>query len=193
MVRHARTLMTTLLGAHQVAASAPGFLEPYDVVTAVEGLAGLEINDYRAAPAASPPVRRADEAWEPPPATDLVRGTPHTAGDGVVAVLGLNRLDAVEQAARHGRTTVVLVTGAPQELAPLARLTLAQLTGPLRRAFPAHAWPDVHVLCDETGEIARAAGVPAVSDETEVAVRVSGGRIVARAEGFAACQAVASG
>lgn len=192
LVRHARALLTTLLGATQLAATAPGFLEPYDVVTTVERLADLPINDFWVAPSSAPPVRRTDEAWEPPSATDLVRGIPHKATDGVVAVLGLNRLDSVEQAARCGKTTVVLVTGSPQELGPLARLTLAQLTGPLRQAFPEPAWPDVHVVCDETGAIAKVAGIPAVSDETEVAIRVADGRIVARAEGFAACHAVAA-
>ncbi|CAL9531489.1 hypothetical protein SUDANB95_04010 [Actinosynnema sp. ALI-1.44] len=192
LVRHARALLTTLLGATQLAAAAPDFLEPYDVVTAVERLADLPINDFWVPPTSEPPVRRTDDAWEPPSATDLVRGTPHDVTDGVVAVLGLNRLSSAEQAARLGKTTVVLVTGSPQELGPLARLTLAQLTGPLRQAFPEPTWPDVHVVCDETGEIARAAGVPAVSDETEVAIRVADGRIVARAEGFAACHAIAA-
>nr|BFE53121.1 hypothetical protein GCM10017745_65480 [Saccharothrix mutabilis subsp. capreolus] len=192
LVRHARALLTTLLGATQLAATAPDFLEPYDVVTAVERLADLPINDFWAPPTSRPPVRRTDDAWAPPPATDLVRGTPHDVTDGVVAVLGLNRLAGAEQAARLGKTTVVLVTGSPQELGPLARLTLAQLTGPLRQAFPEPTWPDVRVVCDETGEIARAAGVPAVSDETEVAIRVADGRIVARAEGFAACHAIAA-
>lgn len=192
LVRQARTLLTTLLGATQLAASAPGFLEPYDVVTAVERLATLPINDFWVPPASSPPVRPADEPWNPPEATDLVLGTPHRAAEGVVAVLGLNRLDSVEQAARYGPTTVVLVTGAPQELAPLARLTLAQLTGPLRQAFPRATWPEVRVVCDEAGDVARAAGVPAVSDETEVAIRVRDGRIVARADGFAACHAIAT-
>ncbi|NUT92447.1 MAG: TetR/AcrR family transcriptional regulator, partial [Saccharothrix sp.] len=128
LVRQARALLTNLLGATGLAASAPGFLEPYDVVTAVERLATLPINDFWVPPASSPPVRPADEPWNPPPATDLVLGTQYRATEGVVAVLGLNRLDSVEQAARYGPTTVVLVTGAPQELAPLARLTLAQLT-----------------------------------------------------------------
>jgi hypothetical protein len=48
------------------------------------------------------------------------------------------------------------------------------------------------VICDEAGEVAAAAGVPSVSDETEVAVRVSAGRLVARAEGPGAAQAIAT-
>jgi len=50
----------------------------------------------------------------------------------------------------------------------------------------------VQVVLDETGRLAEAAGVPAVSDATETAVRVRGGRIVARAEGPGAGHAAAS-
>jgi hypothetical protein len=45
---------------------------------------------------------------------------------------------------------------------------------------------------DEAGVVAAAAGVPAISDATETAVRISDGRIVARADGFGACHAAAS-
>jgi hypothetical protein len=44
---------------------------------------------------------------------------------------------------------------------------------------------------DEPGALAAAAGVPAVSDATETAVRVQAGRITARADGFGACHAAA--
>ncbi|MEU4746643.1 TetR/AcrR family transcriptional regulator, partial [Actinosynnema sp. NPDC023658] len=89
--------------------------------------------------------------------------------------------------------TLAVVTGTPAELAPLARLVLAQLCGGLRQAFPTAAWPRVRVVCDETGALAAAAGVPSVSDETETAVRVEGGRVVARAEGTGAGHAVSAG
>jgi hypothetical protein len=49
----------------------------------------------------------------------------------------------------------------------------------------------VRIVLDLTGEVAAAAGVTAVSDATETAVRVTDGRIVARAEGRGACHAVA--
>jgi hypothetical protein len=75
---------------------------------------------------------------------------------------------------------------------PLARLMIAELTGCLRQSFPRSAWPRLNLVYDGTGAIAAAAGVPAVSDETETAVRVSAGRIVARAEGPGASHAVAS-
>jgi hypothetical protein len=40
--------------------------------------------------------------------------------------------------------------------------------------------------------LAAAAGVSAVSNATEAAVRIQAGRIVARADGFGACHAAAS-
>jgi hypothetical protein len=45
---------------------------------------------------------------------------------------------------------------------------------------------------DESGALATAAGVPAVSDATETAVRIQAGRIVARADAFGAWHAAAS-
>jgi hypothetical protein len=47
------------------------------------------------------------------------------------------------------------------------------------------------VVLDESGALAAAAGVHAVSDATETAVRVKDGRIVARADGYGASHAAA--
>ncbi|MEV6400011.1 TetR/AcrR family transcriptional regulator, partial [Streptomyces sp. NPDC051907] len=117
-------------------------------------------------------------------------------GGGVVAVLGLHRLEAAEEmvrAAQRGATvTAVLVTGSPGELMPLARLAVADLCGCLRQAFPPSAWPRLQVVYDASGELAAAAGVSAVGDGTEAAVRIEAGRIVARAEGRGACHAAAT-
>lgn len=199
MVRAAEVVLTTLHGASGLAGAAPGFGEPFDVVSACERLAGLELSDYWPAPA-PPPVRAEDAPWHPPAAVDLVRGEPVTPdGDGVVVVLGLNRLAAAEGAVRAGGpvtgppVTVAVVTGAPGEFAPLVRFVVGQLCGCLRQAFPVRAWPAVRVVCDEGGALAAAAGVPSVSDETEVAVRVVAGRVVARAEGAGAGYAVGAG
>ena len=176
----------------KLAATAPGFAEPFDVVSACEQLAGLRLNDWWSPPQSVPPVQPVDRPWSPPPSHDLVRGEAARLdgdGDGVVAILGLHRLGAVEQAVRAGAdVTAVLVTGEPAELAPLARLVVAELAGCLREAFPPSAWPRLRVVCDDS--VAAAAGVASVSDETEVAVRIANGRIVARSEGPAATAAV---
>ncbi|WP_434741184.1 hypothetical protein [Micromonospora sp. SH-82] len=118
------------------------------------------------------------------------------AAEGVVTILGLHRASAVEEAVRAAPpgsvVTAVLVTGDPKGLLPLARLALVDLRTCLRRAVPPDAWPRVRVVCDESGEVAAAAGVPAVSDATETAIRVVGGRIVARADGHGAGHAAAT-
>ncbi|MET8389813.1 TetR/AcrR family transcriptional regulator [Streptosporangium canum] len=199
MVCVAEAALTTLHGASQMAAAAPGFIEPFNVVGICEQLADLDLGDVWQPPHIPyiPQARPADEPWFPPPAVDVIRGGPaRLAGDGVVAILGLHRLEAAEEAVRAavpGATvTAVLVTGDPGELAPLARLAIADLCNCLRQAFPPSAWPRLQVVYDESGTLAAAAGVPAVSDGTEVAVRVEAGRIVARADGRGACHAAAS-
>jgi AcrR family transcriptional regulator len=204
LVRMAETVLTTLHGARALTAAAPGFVEPFDVVSACEQLAGLALNDWWAPPRFTPQARPADEPWTPPPAVDAVTGEPaHLTGDGVVAVLGLHRLTAAEEAVRAtsdarqadvpvALVTVALVTGDPAELAPLARLVVAELAGCLRQAFPRSTWPRLRIVHDESGALAAAAGVAAVSDATETAVRVEAGRIVSRADGFGACHAVAT-
>ncbi|GGO11002.1 TetR family transcriptional regulator [Microbispora rosea subsp. aerata] len=198
-VRVAEVALTTLYGASQMADAAPGFAEPFDVVAACAALADLDLGDRWDAPHLPfvPRARPADEPWSPPPAVDALAGGPAPlAGDGVVAVLGLHRLGAVEEAVRAappaGEVTVAVVTGDPGELGPLARLTVAELRSCLRRAVPAPAWPRLRVVHDEEGAVAAAAGVSAVSDGTEAAVRVRSGRVVARADGYGACHAAAS-
>jgi AcrR family transcriptional regulator len=198
MVRVAEAALTTLHGASQLAAAAPGFVEPFNVVSACEHLAGLDLGDVWQPPHLPhvPQARPADEPWSPPPALDAIRGIPaRLTGDGVVAILGLHRLAAIEEAVRAAPpgadVTAVLVTGAPDELAPLARLSIAELRGYLRQGFPPAAWPPLQIVLDESGVVAATAGVPAVSDATEIAVRVRAGRIVAHADGYGACYAAA--
>lgn len=196
-VRVAKTVLATLHGASRTAAAAPGFMEPYDVVSACERLAGLELSDWWAPPTGVRPARRADEPWEPPGAADLVRGEPASlAADGVVAFLGTHRLSAVEEAVRAAPPgtgiTLVVVTGQPDELVPLTRLVVGELSRCLREAFPLSAWPGLRVVCDGPGAVAAAAGITGADDRTEAAVRVGGGRVLYRATGPGACHAVAS-
>lgn len=197
LVRVAEAVLTNLHGAGQLAAAAPGFVEPFDIVEVCRRLADLDLGGGWPPAPDAPPARPADEPWSPPAAVDLVRGeAAPLAADGVVAILGLHRLEAAEEAARAtppgAEVTAVLVTGDPGELAPLARLVLAELCGPLRAAFPPAAWPRLRVVLDESGAIAAAAGVPGVGDGTETAVAVRDGRIVARADRRGACHAVAA-
>lgn len=199
LVPVAEAVLTVLHGASQMAAAAPGFIEPFNVVSTCEQLADLRLDDEWAPPHVPwiPRAWPADEAWSPPRAWDAVTGAPaRLTGDGVVAVLGLHRLEAVEEAVRAAppgaEVTAVLVTGDAGELAPLARLAVADFRGCLRQAFPRSAWPRLQVVYDESGAVATAAGVPAVSDGTEAAVRVEAGRIVARADGRGACHSAAS-
>jgi AcrR family transcriptional regulator len=62
LVRTAETVLTTLHGANQLAVAAPRFIEPFDVVSACEQLAGLALSDWWAPPAAVP-ARPVDEPW----------------------------------------------------------------------------------------------------------------------------------
>jgi AcrR family transcriptional regulator len=199
MVRVAETALTTLQGASRLAAAAPGFVEPFTIAGACERMAGLDLNDAWSPPHLPyiPPAHPQDEPWDPPPAVDAVTGeAARLDGDGVVAVLGLHRLEAAEEAVRAvppGETvTVALVSGDPAELAPLARLTVADLCGCLRQAFPQAAWPRLSVVHDPAAAIATAAGLPAVGHTTETAVRIRSGRIIARADTRGACHAAAS-
>ncbi|RKT54550.1 TetR/AcrR family transcriptional regulator [Saccharothrix australiensis] len=199
MVRAAEIALTTLHGAGQLAAAAPGFGEPFAVIRACEHLAGLDLDDtWRPAHLPHvPPARPTDERWSPPAATDALRDEPADPGrDGVLAVLGLHRLSAVEEALRAApptaTVTAALVTSDPGELGPLARLAVTDLRNCLRAAVAPSAWPRLRIVHDESGELAAAAGVSATSDATEQAVRIQAGRITARADGYGACHAAAS-
>jgi AcrR family transcriptional regulator len=196
----AGAVLTQLQGAARLAAAAPGFVDEFAVVAACERLAGLDLDDRWDPPhlVHAPRARPADDPWSPPAGVvDAVRDAPATwAGEGLVAVLGLRRATAIEEAVRAAPPglpiTAVLVTGDPDELADLARLVVAELLTCLRPAFPASAWPDLQLVHDPSGSLAAAVGVDAVSDLTESAVIVSGGRIAARADGFGAGHAAAS-
>nr|WP_322755923.1 helix-turn-helix domain-containing protein [Frankia sp. Cas3] len=198
-VHTAEAALTTLYGASQLAAAAPGFVDPFNVISTCEQLADLEFDDVWEPPHLPyvAPARPTNEPWAPPPATDALSRQPAPlTGDGIVAVLGLHRVGAVEEAVRAAPSgvdiTVAIVSGAPYELAPLTRLVVAELRTCLHQAFPGRALPPLRVVIDDSGSLATAAGVHAVSDATEVAVRLASGRIVARSEGHGACHAAAS-
>lgn len=200
-VRLAELVLTLLAGADERAASAPGAGDPFDVVRACRHLADLDATgDWTDGwdPPHLPFVASARpvlQAWEPPGGLfDLVAGDPvDLAADGVLVALGVGRLSAVEEAVRAvpsgQRLTVVVLTADPAELGRLVRLRIGDLAASLSRVLGA-ALPAPWVVLDEAGAVAAALGVPA-ADDTEAAVRISGGAVVARADGRGAGYAVA--
>ncbi|MFI5838322.1 TetR/AcrR family transcriptional regulator [Catenuloplanes sp. NPDC051500] len=204
MVRTAEAALTTLHGASQLAAAAPHFVDPFAVVAAVGHLARLDLGDGWPPPHLQfiPSATPCDDPWSPPVGViDALREAPAPLeSDGLVAVLGLNRLIAVEEALRGvsaasgspEQVTLVLVTADPGELGPLARLCVADLAACLRATVPPSGLPHLRIVHDETGEIAAAAAVHAPADGTEAALRIAGGRVIARATGYGACHAAAS-
>lgn len=197
-VRLAELVLTLLNGAGHLAATAPGFGDPFDLVHACRHLAGLDLSDVWDPPylAYVAPARPARDAWEPPaPLPDQISGLP--AGfedDGVIVVLGTGRLEAAEEAVRAARpgeqVTVAVVTGDPAETGRLVRLEIGGLARCLGRVFGPDA--RLRLVLDEQALVASAAGVPDPDDTTEAAVRVRGGVIRARARGRGAAHAVAA-
>jgi AcrR family transcriptional regulator len=212
-VRLAAMVLTLLNGAGQLAESAPGVGDPFDVARSCEHLAGLDLADTWDPPhlAYVVPARPVDEAWRPP--TDLPdQLTGHGVDfdrDGVIVVLGTGRLGAAEEAIRAARwtsprglgggavepasdqVTVAVVTSDPAELGRLVRLRIGDLIGCLRQVFGSDTWPGIRIVLDDHAAIASAIGVEA-TDATEAAVRIQGGKIIARAEGRGAAHAAAT-
>ncbi|QFG23940.1 TetR/AcrR family transcriptional regulator [Actinomadura sp. WMMB 499] len=199
-VRLAELVLTLLNGAGRLAGTAPGFGDPFDVARACRHLAGLDLDDAFDPPHLpfAVPATAVREGWEPPGGPpDEITGRPADLGaDGVVAVLGTGRLRAAEEAVRAARpgdrVTVAVVTADPAEVGRLVRLRAGDMSGCLRRAFAPGAWPRLRLVLDEDGAVAAAAGVTGPGDDTEAAVRVRAGEIVARADGRGAGHAVAS-
>ncbi|WP_316043532.1 hypothetical protein [Actinomadura sp. CNU-125] len=84
------------------------------------------------------------------------------------------------------------MTADPAEIGRLVRLRVGDLTRCLRRTFAPDAWPRLRLVLDEDGTAAAAAGVAEPGDDTEVAVRVRAGEIVARADGRGATHTIAT-
>jgi AcrR family transcriptional regulator len=198
-VRMAELVLTLLNGAGHLAAAAPGFGDPFDLVRACRHLADLDLSDDWDPPHLPfvTPARQVQDAWEPPAESrDLITGGPVGLGsDGVIAVLGTGRLEAAEEAVRAARpgdrVTVAVVTGDPAEIGRLVRLRISDLTQCLGQVVGRDAWPGLRLVLDD-GAIAAAIGIADPGDATEAAVRVRAGTIVARAGGRGAAYAVAT-
>lgn len=199
-VRLAELVLTQLSGSGFLAEMAPGFGDPFDQARACEHLAGLDLGDAWA-PSHLPhvePGEQCQDAWDPPSGlVDQITGDAVDLGaDGLVSVLGAQRLAAAEEAVRSVRSgeraTVVVVTSDPAETGNLVRLRVSDLAGVLRRVFGADAWQHVRLVIDDGVAVASALGLADVDDETEAAVRVQGGLIAARADGRGAAYAAAT-
>ncbi|QBJ98141.1 TetR/AcrR family transcriptional regulator [Rhodococcus sp. ABRD24] len=192
MVAVAESVLTILYGASQLSFVAPDFVNPATVVATCRHAIGIEIEDRWTPPHIDDvTTEETDEEWTFPRATDVVRGKTATIGDGILALVGMNRLEHIEHLVRAVPTdtpvTAVIVTADPAELAPLARLALSDLCRSLRQAFPSHTWPQIQLVVDANGEIAAASGADTVDDDTELAVAIHEGRIVSRSRGRGAC------
>lgn len=198
-VRLAELALTLLSGAGQLAEAAPGFGDPFDVARACQHLAGLDLADTWDPPHLPyiGPAQRVHEAWQPPgELPDRLTGRQvGLDADGVVVALGAGRLEAAEEAVRAARpgesVTVAVVTSDPAEVGRLVLLRISDLSACLRRVFGAGAWPGLRLVHDEHAAVASAIGASA-GDDTEVAVRIRAGTIVARAHGRGAAHAAAS-
>ncbi|MBE8519266.1 TetR/AcrR family transcriptional regulator [Amycolatopsis sp. H6(2020)] len=199
-VRLAALVLTLLDGSGHLAETAPGSGDPFDVARACQHLAGIDLADTWAPPhlPSVAPAQPCRDTWDPPAGlADRIRGARVDLGaDGVIAVLGAGRLAAAEEAVRSARpgeqVTVVIVMSDPAETGRLVRLRITDLTGCLRRVFAADALPPLRLVLDDQATVASVLGLPDPDDETEVAVRIQGGAIVARAHGRGAAYAAAT-
>ena len=196
-VRLAELVLTLLDGASHRAETAPGFGDPFDLTHACRHLADIDLTDTWAPPHlpfVTPPKPCAD-TWDAPEGlVDQVNGQQvDLTSDGLIAVLGAGRLGAAEEAVRSGEpVTIVVVTGDPAETGRLVRLRVTDLVGCLRRVFAPEVWQRVRLVLDDEALVASALGVTDPGDETEVAVRVQDGVIVARSGGRGAGHAVSA-
>lgn len=193
-VRLAELVLTLLNGAGHLAEKAPGFGDPFDVIQACQHLAGLDLGDTWDPPHLPfvKPAELVREEWTPPgELPDLLTGQAVGFGDGVLVVLGTARLGAAEEAVRGAAdVTVAVVTSDPAELGRLVRLRVGDLVGCLRAVFGVVS-PGLRLVLDEDGAVAAAAGVRN-ADDTEAALRIEAGEVVARATGRGAAHAVGS-
>ncbi|MFD5827335.1 TetR family transcriptional regulator [Lentzea sp. NPDC060358] len=197
-VRLAELVLTLLDGATHRAETAPGSGDPFDVVQACRHLAGIDLADTWAPPHLPfvAPARTCADAWSPPEEpVDEITGAAGAA-DGLVVVLGAHRLGAAEEAVRSAapgeQVTIAVVTGDREETGRLVRLRLTDLLTCLRRVFTPEAWRHVRLVLDDDARIAAAIGLADPDDETEAAVRVRDGLVIARAEGRGAGHAAGS-
>lgn len=184
-VRRAELTLTLLHGAGRLAEEAPGFGDPFDLVRACAQLADLDLGDHWDPPhldhvaSASP----CDQRWDPP--RSIIDGSLDPTADGVITVLGIDRLGAAEEAVRaagDGDLVTIVVLSDTDEVGRIVRLRVSDMVRCLRRSVGVAALRRIRIVVD-TGPIAASLGIGDPDRRAEIAVRLRAGRIVARAEG----------
>lgn len=200
-VRLAELALTVLGGSSLLAELAPGFGDPFDRIRAVEQLASLDLDEAWAPPHLPyvEPAEARNEEWTSPAGmvVDQITGTTvDLNADGLVVVLGSVRLSAVEEAVRSTRAgeqvTVAVVTSNPAEIANLVRLRIGDLIACVRTVFPAQPWDGLRLVIDDTAQIASALGMDDIDDQSEAAVCIRDGVVIARSAGRGAAYAAAT-
>ena len=189
-VRLAEIVLTLLDGAGHRAGTVPGFGDPFDVAHACRHLAYIDLEDVWAPPHLPyvAPAKVCADAWAAPRGlVDQISGDEVDFANGLVVVLGAARLGAAEEAVRAVKpgeqVVVVVVSGDREETGRLVRLRVADAVGCLRRVFAADVWQHVRIVLDDEGLVASTIGIAGTGDETEAAVSVREGVVVARAQG----------
>jgi hypothetical protein len=102
---------------------------------------------------------------------------------------------AAEEAVRHTpadeHVTILLTTSDPAETSRLLSLRIGDLLGTLREVFAPDDWPRFTLVLADTDSVAPIAGRPDTGDETETALRIRNGIVVARSHGRGAAYAAA--
>ncbi|KAA8886245.1 TetR/AcrR family transcriptional regulator [Nocardia colli] len=198
-IHNAESVLTVLYGATQLAFAASGFVDPGRIVTLCEQIAHLDQSGRQSTRKETTTLEPcpSNTPWSPPTSIDRVYGTTaHLDGNHTIAVLGMHRISAIEEALSTSipqRITIALVADDDAgELMPLARLALADIGRSLRFAFPTPALPQLQVVVDDAGVLAAACGIEEINDDTESAVAVRDGFIVMRTDGPGACASIVS-
>ncbi|WP_280454329.1 TetR family transcriptional regulator [Nocardia brasiliensis] len=194
----AESVLTILYGATQLSFAAPEFVDPEHVMTLCGQVAELDTVAVAISPRSHQdrPSTRLHRPWTPPARTDLMRVRPARFDrQGMIAILGLNRLGALAGALAaappDAEVTVAIATKDLSELGSLARLAVLDFSRSLRHAFPASALAQLQVVVDESGALAAACGIDRIDDDTEAAVGTTRGHLIDLATGPGACDIVA--
>ncbi|GGK63095.1 TetR/AcrR family transcriptional regulator [Nocardia camponoti] len=196
----ARSALTMLLCGTQLSFVIPDFVDPDLLVEMCRQVVDMKLSPQRprdAVPGPDPVRTSPDTQWNPRRGiVDLLHSRPaELERDGVVAILGLNRLRAIEELIEGSPDladiAVVLVCDPVAEVAPLARLALADFSRSLRYAFPESAVPTMRFIVDNDGALTEGLQSSASVADTETALIIRSGNVITRYIGRGSVRAAA--